>query len=138
MSSCEARVKIKRSHIITAIIVLVLLIGWVRIFWFGEVFHTQKRNEPNRAALLRIRDAIPIGASHADVLTVYWQYRTDRLRIWAEGPKGWSISTPLEFGARNWYLRIDFEDGRVAALRVRTEDGPSPKNGPPDKERSRS
>jgi hypothetical protein len=125
--------KIKRSNFLVILAVVVAGIVWVRVFWFGEVFHTHKRNEPNRAALLRIRDAIPMGASHAQVLAAYWQHRTDALKISVHTATNWDIEMPMELGANDWDLRIDFQDGKVRALRVRTSDGPPPKDGPQDK-----
>jgi hypothetical protein len=128
--------KRKRSHLLVALVVLVAGIVWVHVFWFGEVFHTHKRNEPNRAALLRIRDAIPLGASHSEVLNAYWQHRTDALRISVGNATNWGIEMPLELGANDWGLDIDFQHGKVAALRIRTSDGPAPKDGPKDKEKT--
>jgi hypothetical protein len=126
-------VKIKRSYVIIAIIILVVGIVWVRGFWFTEVFRTHKSNEPQRTALLQIRDGVAVGASHADVLAAYWQHRTDSLRLFADRSADWVITMPLEFGASDWKLLIEFQDGRVAAVRVRTADGPPPKDGPKDK-----
>ena len=114
---------------------MVLAIIWLRVFWFTEVFHTKKNNEPNRIARLAIRDAIALDASYSEVLGTYWKHRTDSLRLFAERPTRWSIETPLELGARNWGLSVEFEDGKVTAVRVRTSDGPKPKGGPEDKEK---
>jgi hypothetical protein len=130
--------KLKRSHVVVAIMLLVVGVVWVRGFWFREVFRTRKSNEPNRTALLQIRDAVSIGASHADVLTAYWQHRTDELRLSAERPVGWSVRMPLEFGASDWMLLIEFTDGRVSAVRIRTSDGPPPEDGPKDKKKDAS
>jgi hypothetical protein len=127
-------VKIKRLHVIVAVIILVFGIVWVKGFWFTEVFHTHKSNAPHRTALLQIQDAVAVGASHSEVLAAYWQHRTDSLRLFADGPAAWVITMPLEFSASDWKLRIEFQDGRVAAVRVRTGDGPPPKDGPKDKQ----
>jgi|SRR5215204_5792021 len=124
----------KANRILVALAVLVLGIVWVRVFLFGEVFHTHKRNQPNRAALMHIRDAIPLGASHSEVLAAYWQHRSDALKISIETPTNWSVGMPAEFGASDWYLGIDFNDGKVTSLHVRTLDGPPPKDGPKDKQ----
>jgi hypothetical protein len=128
-------VKIQRSHVLVAIMIVLFGIVWVKGFWFTEVFRTHKSNEPHRAALLQVRDAISVGASHADALTAYWHHRTEELRLHAESPTAWGIRMPLEFGASDWRLRIEFQDGRVTAVRVRTSDGPPPKNGPKDKQK---
>jgi hypothetical protein len=127
--------KLKRSYLIIAAIVLVIGIVWVRGFWFTEVFHTRKSNEPNRTALLQIRETIAIGASHTETLTAYWRHRTDDLKLFADRPTDWIITMPLEFGASDWKLLIEFQDGRVAAVRVRMSDGPPPKGGPQDKQK---
>ena len=124
--------KIKRSQAIIALIVLGVVIVWVRGFWFSEVFRTHKANEPHRRALLEIRDAIAIGASYSEVLKAYWQHRTDSLRLFADRPTDWTITMPMEFGASDWKLGIEFQDGKVSAVRVRTADGPPPKDGPKD------
>lgn len=127
--------KIKRSHLFQAILVLVVGAIWVKAFWFTEVFRTHKSNEPHRAALVQIQDAVALGASHADVLAAYWRHRTDSLRLFADRPTDWVISMPLEFGASDWKLLIEFENGRVTTVRVRTADGPPPKDGPKDKKK---
>jgi len=109
----------------------VLGIVWM-LSW--DAFHSHESNEPNRAALLRVRGAIDIGASHGEVLAAYWQHRVDQLRLSADSYAEWSISMPLEFGTSDWKLRIEFQDGKVSAVRVRTSDGPSPSDGPTDKQ----
>src|SRR5687768_11071791 len=48
-------VKIKRSHVIAAAIILVIGIAWVKGFWFTEVFRTHKSNEPHRTALFEMQ-----------------------------------------------------------------------------------
>jgi hypothetical protein len=118
-----------------AIIILVVCVVWMMGFWFTEVFRTHKSSEPHRAALLRIRDAVAIDASHADALAAYWQLRTDSIRLFADRPGDWVITMPLAFSASDWKLLIEFQDGRVSAVRVRTADGPPPKDGPKDKQK---
>ncbi|MBI3853448.1 MAG: hypothetical protein HY298_24640 [Verrucomicrobia bacterium] len=125
--------KFKRSNVIIAAVVILLGALWIRGFWFTEVFHSSKRKEPNRAALIQIRAAVNVGASHADVLAAYWSNRADELKLFADRPTDWIIQMPLEFGASDWKLYIDFKDGRVNAVKVRTSDGAA-KDGPPDKE----
>jgi hypothetical protein len=43
---------------------------------------------------------------------------------------------PIEFGASDWKLLLDFRDDKVVRVRLLTADGPPPENGPPDKEKS--
>lgn len=125
--------KPNRTSIFVTIALLLVGLAWLRFFWFTEVFHTHQSNEPHRTALVQIRDAVDVGASHAEVLAAYWQYRTDRLRLSAESPAEWFVEMPGEFGAKNWTLHIKFADNQVASVRVRTSDGPPPKDGPADK-----
>jgi hypothetical protein len=126
--------KINRSQIIAVVIMLVIGAVWVKSFWFTEVFRTHKSNEPHRKALVEIHHAVAIGASHADVLAAYWQHQTDSLRLFAGSPTSWSITMPLELGASDWNLLFEFKDNRVVAVRVRTSDGPPPRDGPKDKQ----
>ncbi|MBE0702133.1 MAG: hypothetical protein IH582_03025 [Afipia sp.] len=128
--------KFKRSHAIVSVIVALVAAyyGW----WFfasGDVFHSSRRNAPNRAALRQVYEAVSVGASHSEVLSAYWQHRSDSLRLFADRPTGWVITMPQEFGASDWELLIEFQDGRVSAVRVRTSDGPPPKDGPKDKQK---
>jgi hypothetical protein len=122
--------KVKRAYFIVALVVLVCGIVWACVFWFNDVFSTHHANQPHRAALLQIHDAIEIDASHAEVLAAYWQHRSDALKLHADQPDAWIIRMPLEFGAGDWILQIDFQDGTVSAVRVLTSDGPPPKDGP--------
>ena len=51
-------------------------------------------------------------------------YQTLKLR---DFPKDnyWFVSTPLEWGARNWVLYIEYDgNGKTGALRMRVSDGP--------------
>ena len=126
--------RFKRSHVSTALIlVLVGAYYYLWVFRSGDVFSTSGRNAPNRESLLRVRGAIELGASHAEVLAAYWSHRTDDLRLTADSPTGWLVHMPSEFGAGDWVLTVKFRDGRVTAVRVITSDGPPPKDGPPDK-----
>ena len=127
--------RIRPSQVFPGIIILVVGVARVKGFWFTEVLRTHTSNEPHRTALVQIQDAVALGASHADVLAAYWQHRTDSLRLFADSPADWVITMPLEFGAYDWKLLIEFQDARVSAVRVRTSDGPPPKDGPRDKQK---
>jgi hypothetical protein len=127
----------KRCWLLTASLVvgvaIVVYYGWW-IFASGDVFHTAQRNAPNRVAIVRLHEDIDIGKSYADVLSAYWNARTDELRIRNDSPTEWAVQMPGEFGASDWTLLIEFQDGHVSAVRVRTSDGPPPKNAPKDKQ----
>ncbi len=129
----DALVKTKRSHVIIIVMALAIGIVWVRWFFVTDVFRTHKSNEPQRAAILQIRDAVALDSPYSEVLAAYWGHRTDSLRLFADSASNWVITMPFEFGASDWNLRIEFEGGKVSAVRVRTSDGPPPKDGPKDK-----
>lgn len=125
--------KYKRSHVIIVAMALAIGIVWLRWFWLTDVFRTHQSNQPQRAAILQIRDAVALDSTYSEVLAAYWEHRTDSLRLFADCATNWVITVPFEFGASDWNLRIEFQGGKVSAVRVRTSDGPPPKNGPPDK-----
>lgn len=129
--------RFKRPQIIVAVILL--LVGAYYCFWIfrsGDVFRSSARNAPNRAALLQIRDGVQLGATHTEVLEAYWKCRTDELQLRADWSTNWIVRMPMEFGASDWVLRIEFRDGKVTAVRARTSDGLTPKDGPTDKEKA--
>lgn len=52
----------------------------------------------------------------------------------SDGGTTWVVRTPMVFGARNWYVRIEVRDDIVVAVRFRTADSADehPKGAPPD------
>jgi hypothetical protein len=127
--------KLKKSTmVIIAIVIICVAIyyGWW-IFLSGDNLYTASRNAPNREALRKIHQMIDLEMSYEDVLHVYWKESLRDLRLYAESPESWYISTPLEFSATNWDLNIDFTDEQVSALRIRILDGAVPQDGPQDK-----
>ena len=123
----------KRRRFIVGLIVA--LVGTFYGWWIlasGEWFYTHWGNASNRAALLKIREEIRVGAGYEKALTIYWQHASPDLRLYSGSAKMWSISMPSEFGASDWVLYLDFSDGKVSAIRVRTSDGPRPGDGPND------
>ena len=126
--------KVRLSHILIAsAVVLIGLYYYNFIFRVGDVFLPHSKNAPNREALIRLRDSIQLDDDYSAALSAYWQQRTDSLKLHVDSRDHWYVSTPVEFADTKWGLRIEFRAGRVSALRVRTADGPPPKDGPPDK-----
>lgn len=103
------------------------------IFWSGDNFQTHSANASNREAIVRLQTRLRIGADHEAVLQEYWSNRTQELRLHADNPEAWLISMPVEFGASDWTLIVEFHGGRVSAVRVRSSDGPRPREAPGDK-----
>ena len=122
----------RRKFIVGLIVVLVgTFYGWW-ILASGEWFYTHGGNASNRAALLKIREQLSVGDGYEKTLKTYWQYASPDLRLYSGSPQMWSISMPSEFGASDWVLYLDFSDGKVSAIRVRTSDGPRPSAAPND------
>jgi hypothetical protein len=47
----------------------------------------------------------------------------------------WLVDTPVEFGAGNWQLRLEFTDAQLNACRIRSMDSKDfrPREAPPDR-----
>lgn len=117
----------------TAIALIAVYYSWW-VFFSGDLLYTHARNAPNRIALTQLHSAINLGASHLEVLTAYWRFRTIDLQLRVEEPAKWVISMPFELLEDNWELWIEFGNGTVTALRVRTPDEVMLKDGPKDRE----
>ena len=121
-----------------------LLVGGLVLYfiWWsfvsGGVLYSHKKNAVNMAALEKIHQELALGMPYNDVLSSYWGHRTGDLRLFADRASDWKIGMPLEFGAADWKLLIEFQKGVVSAVRLRTSDGPSPKGGPEDKVANRN
>lgn len=116
---------------ISAGLLLVAYYSWL-LFGSGDWFFTHSKNTPNRAALLKMREEIQIGDGYEAVLKSFWQHTTRDLRLDAGGPQTWTVSMPYELAARNWVMYVEFSNGKVSALKVRTSDGPRPHDAPAD------
>jgi hypothetical protein len=125
----------KRQTLVSAIAVLGLaaVFGWW-LFFSGFVLRTHKQNFGNRQAMLRMREAIPIGTSFADVRSAFERFRTPELRMMEDSATRWSFEMPLEGAEQAWKLFVEFEGGKVKAIRVRTGDGVPPRDAPGDLE----
>jgi hypothetical protein len=113
----------------------VLIVG---VFdWDRQASLLRLNHHRNRAELIRLHDQIDVGMSAAQASQVLERFRSSHLRLDHARPEAspWYISTPLEIGATNWTLDVQFSDGRISATRVRTEDGEHrrPTGAPPDR-----
>lgn len=109
---------------------IILAFGWLFCF-SGLVFHTHEQNTANREAMLRIREAIPIGASTTDVHNAFARFRTPELSFIVD-TSGFRLEMPSEASEQAWKLLVDLHNGRVQSLRVRTGDGVPPRDAPAD------
>ena len=128
--------KLTRSLVRDGVVLLAVLAFILWYFFFsGRVFHSRASNAPNRDALVLLHEAIQIGTSASEVRDLFQRYATPQLRLHDERPTDWVVRMPMEFGASDWKLLLDFRDDRVVRVRLVTADGPPPKNGPPDKQK---
>ena len=122
----------KQRSVIGFILVVVLAYYPWLIFASGDWFRTHHQNACNRAALLKIREDLRLGDGYEMVLRRYWQHASDDLTLYSGNPRGWSVSMPLEFGATDWALLLEFTNGKLSAIKIRTADGPYPPDAPAD------
>lgn len=128
--------KLSRSLIRDGVILLAVLGFFFWLFFFsGHFFHSHTSNAPNRAALVQLHQAIQLDSSASEVRELFQRYATPQLRLHDERVADWLIRMPMEFGASDWKLLLDFRDDRVIRVRLLTADGPPPKDGPPDKQK---
>ena len=115
---------------VIAALIVSYLVWWV--FFTPDFINTHGSNASNRATLIKVRENIRIGDSYENVLRAYWQHRSPDLRLDPVNPQLWLVSMPNEIFAKDWVMYIDFSDGRVSVIRVRTSDGPPPSDAPED------
>lgn len=112
---------------LTAIGALVLLIvaGGV---WFAR-WQWDASHDQMRAFLSRLTDT----TTPADVRRIVAEY--DLLAVTERPREPWSVIGTYWFGAEDWVAWLEFEDGKLGRVRVRTYDGMGdrPKDGPPDR-----
>jgi hypothetical protein len=81
--------------------------------------------ERNHQELLALNAALGLGVSQHEVRVVLARPEFSHLELLGAdgGSEEWWVYTPLEFGAQNWILGLQFTDGRLSATRVRMADG---------------
>jgi hypothetical protein len=88
-----------------------------------------------RAEIRGLYERLQPGMARAQVQTAVKSANYPNLEFTSDDTQTWLVSTPLEFGAQNWVLLIEFAGEHVSALRVRTPDSyrNHPPEAPPDK-----
>ena len=88
-----------------------------------------------RSEIRGLYERLQPGMARAQVQAAVKSGNDPNLRFNSDDAQTWLVSTPLEFGAQNWVLLIEFEGEHVSALRVRTADSSQnhPPEAPPDK-----
>ena len=88
-----------------------------------------------RSEVLEVFSTIPGTASKEEIERIVTSGGHSHLRLVKVSPSEWLVETPLQFGAGNWVLWIEFEGQEIRALRVRTADSKEvlPERAPPDR-----
>ena len=111
-----------------AIVILLLAASMFRpiVFLNRETYRTELR-----AVFHQIQPGMP----RAQVQAVIDAGGHPNLQFAQDDDHRWLLSTPLEFGAQNWVLLVEFKGQQVSAVRVRTEDSfdHHPAGAPADK-----
>src|SRR5687767_8119041 len=104
---------------------LVIASGLATAGLIGDValrYVRREAREPEyRAQLLHATSCIKPCMASAEAARLL-QEPSGELRIAGDASRGWSLITPLRFGAKNWIALIEVADARVQHVRFRTED----------------
>ena len=124
-----------KFFLIIAIVIALIALWYFWLFLFsGDFFISHYKNSKNREALLKVQERIKVGDEYKKVLQIYWENDTEQtdLSLNAESQKSWAISMKPEILSTDWRIYIKFQDGKVTGYKIRTSDGPHPKDAPED------
>ena len=91
--------------------------------------------EKYRAEIRGLHERLQPGMSRQQVQRAVESGQHPNLEFHQDDAQKLFAWAPLEFGAQNWVLIIEFRGDHVSALRIRTQDsfGHHPPDAPPDK-----
>ena len=119
--------------------VAVLIVGVISAILWNPIVDRFLHRETYRGEVRTLYDNVQPGMTKEQVRQVMDSVNYPHLGFHSEGQL-WLGSAPLEFGAGNWVLAIEFQDDQVSAVRVRKGDGLQefhhPVEAPLDKVRS--
>jgi hypothetical protein len=120
-----------RLHVAIAVAVIALAIAVVRAPMVDALLHREQYQAEVRA----LHDSVQPGMTKEQVQRLLDPSRYPHLQIRRTDAHLWSAAAPLELGATNWVLYIEFENGCVSTLGIRTGDGRDdhPDGAPHDK-----
>ena len=81
------------------------------------------RREQYRGEVRALYQSLQPGMTKEEVRRVMDSGKYPNLQFHRGDGQMWLGAAPLEFGAGNWVLMIEFQNEHVSALRVRTADG---------------
>jgi hypothetical protein len=105
------------SQIVTGVLA-VAITGGIVSFFFSQF----RYNPVARQELRQAFSTLHLGDSPTQVRQSVQRrnYRYLKLRRWKRAH--WALDTPLEWGAKNWVLHLDFNGNALVAKRVRIAD----------------
>ncbi len=100
----------------------IIITAFCAIYIFSIVRKVSYQPEARREMRDLFRRA-SIGDSQARVRQIFGAGRYQTLTLRTIGPSQWMVSSPPEFGAKNWAFYIEYDGrGKVGALGIRTND----------------
>ena len=100
---------------------LFILVAMGRFFY--DKFGFRKDPAPRREMKLLLSQ-LQLGDSSLQVRNRFQRGNFRYLKLDSRDPTSWVINTPLEMGAKNWTLYLEFDSkAKLAAIRLRTPDG---------------
>lgn len=120
---------VKKILLLLSILVVIIFLAYY------QMSSARQRHESYHAALVKIMTQLNIGDSRLNVELLVGALQDTHIRLVKEARDEWIIKTPLEYGASNWILVVNFVGDKISLLRVRTEDSIAnrPYDAPPDK-----
>ena len=91
------------------------------------------RGSAAKKEVTKLYDAVNLGDDRSRLHELANEFKMLTLRHVSES--NWFFETPLQFGAGNWILVVNWTNDHVSAVRVRTADSLNslPNSAPPDK-----
>jgi hypothetical protein len=125
----------KVKHITVAVVIAA--VGVTGTLWVRH--RTTESAGGARRELVALIRALEHAVTAEDVTRTFDNSEHRMLTLERVSGQLWLVTTPYEFGAKNWYLYLDFERSVLVALRVRTEDSADvhPPDAPADVIRKR-
>lgn len=129
----QSPAKMARDVVLGGVMGLALFAAWDFEYFRNQIGLNRERN---RRELGRCNEELSLGMSPRDVRLVLGRPAFKHLNLYGgeAGATEWWLHTPLEFGAGNWTLGLQFTDGHLSATRVRIADGDfHPEGAAPDR-----
>jgi hypothetical protein len=106
-----------------AVLVALLMAGAIAAALWHPFVGAFIHRERNRSEVLALYHALAPGMTREQVSQITAGTAYPHLTIRRASAQLWSAEAPLEFGAGNWILWMEFEGEQLHAIRVRTADG---------------